>query len=359
MKIAGMRLFCRRWRVAGVLLLMVSVPGDCLAGWWLLCGGAWWWLLWHGLCTCLWAWGMNLSGGQRAESWRERPALWPNRWGLSALLLGISAFPGLGLAACTAAFVLARYCFVRAGGVDACAAEQGMSERGRQAEAPSACQGPVLPFIDDLYEGNTEARRAVVAELSRAANPGTTHLLRRLLCDTKAEIRCDASIALNSLEDKMAHQLHQAFAAWRAHPTDVESALACIEHGYRYATSNVLDPKSQRFYLLQVHDLLRQVLAGKEQKNAPLWVLLADVEQRLGRLPQALQAALQAVDLRPEASETSLLAMDLAFRSRAWDLLYELAGQQTGPLPEVLPLRHTHTCTPSTGPQVREEVCSE
>jgi HEAT repeat protein len=213
----------------------------------------------------------------------------------------------------------------------------------------------VLPFVDDVHEGNTEARRAVVAELSRVANPGTTQLLRRLLCDTKAEIRCDASIALNSLEDKMAHELHLAFAAWRANPTDIEHSLTCIDHSYRYATSNVLDAKSQRFYLLLVYDLLQQVLAGKGHEDAALWVKLADVHQRLGQLPEALQAALQAVHLRPAASDVSLLAMDLAFRSHAWDILYSLAGQHVDTLPEVLPFQHGQAGTASCGPGVWEE----
>jgi len=354
-KIAGMWLSCRRWRVAGALLLMLGVVGDCLAGWLLFSGGACWCLLWHGLCVLLWAWGMHLS------VWRgESCQVWSNRWGLSALLPGIGAFPGLGLSACTVAFILARYCFVRAACTDAAgAAEQAAGDRGAQAEAFPTCQEPVVPFVDDMHEGNTEARRAVVAELSRAANPATTNLLRRLLCDTRAEIRCDASIALNSLEDKMAHQLHQAFAAWRANPTDIECTLACINHGYHYASSNVLDPKSQRFYLLRVHDLLQQVLAGREHKNAALWLRLADVGQRLGQFSQALQAALQAVHLQPEAPDASLLAMDLAFRSHAWDTLYELAGQHTTILPAVLPSRPAHICPASSGPEIREEVRSE
>jgi hypothetical protein len=357
-KILGRQLSCRIWRIAGALVLIAGVVGDCLAGFLLFSGGTCWCLFWHGLCALLWAWGVNLCAW-RDEVFEVRLCILPNRWGLSALLLGLGAFPGLGLSACTLAFVLARYLFVWAACVDASIAEQEVRERWEQKEVCSLRQEPVLPFVDDMHEGNTEARRAVVAQLSRAANPGTTHLLRRLLCDTKAEIRCDASIALNSLEDKMAQELHQAFAAWRVNPTDIECALACIDHGYRYATSNVLDTKSQHLYLQQVHDRLQQVLACRGREDATLWVKLADVSQRLGQVPQALQAALQAVHLQPESSDTSLLAMDLAFRSHAWDILYSLAGQHTDGLPEVLPFGPGQTGTESCGPDVWEEVRSE
>lgn len=319
---------CSVWRVAGALLLGAGLVGDCLVGFQLLAGASGWDLLWHVPLAMVWAGGVNLLAG-RGETWF-------NRWGWSALLLGSGTFPGLGELTCTLAFVLARALFARAVCADVDAVSQpDEPQRGGVPFVPR--DEPVLPFVDDVCEGNTDARRAVVAELSRAANPETTQLLRRLLCDARAEIRCDASIALNYLEDKMSHELHQAFADWRANPADTACSLAFVDHCYRYATSNVLDAMSQRLYLVLVRDLLQQVLAGGEPAGAALWLQLADVRQRLGELPEALQDALHAMHLRPEASDASALAMDLAFRSHAWDVLSMLAAQHTDLLPGFSP----------------------
>lgn len=333
-----MRHCCSVWRVAGALALGAGLVGDCLAGLHLLASGNGWDLLWHTPLAVLWAGGVNLLAGQ--DETQQAPGRL-NRWGWSALLLGPGTFPGLGDLACTLAFVLARILFVDAVCADGGAGSRGAPDEWRPGDPSFVPRDePVLPFVDDVCEGNTDARRAVVAELGRAANPETTHLLRRLLCDARAEIRCDASIALNFLEDKMSHELHRAFADWRANPADITCSLVFVDHCYRYATSNVLDTMSQRLYLVLVRDLLQQVLAEGERASAALWVKLADVRQRLGELPEALQDALHAVHLRPEASDASVLAMDLAFRSHAWDVLYALAGQHSDLRPGFSPGRY-------------------
>jgi hypothetical protein len=332
----GVRFSDRGQRIAGALLLIVGLVGDCLEGFLLIYPGGGWSILWHLLFALLWTWGGRLlvrqAGARRAVSSSE-----PERWGLTALLLGVGTFPGLGPLACTLTFGLAGS--LRAPVLARKAADRELQDGWRQAEKLSVHNEPVLPFVDDVLEGNTEARRAVVAELGRVADSGTTHLLRRLLSDPEAEIRCDASIALNCLEEKMSRGLHQAFADWRANPADTTCSLAFVEHCYRYATSNVLDAQCQRFYLVLVRDLVQQVLADGRHEGGKLWLTLADVRQRLGEFPQALQDALSALHMWPQVPAASLLAMDLAFCCHKWDLLCSLAGQYTDILPADSPLR--------------------
>ncbi len=319
-------------RIAGVFLLTLGLVGDCLEGLLLLYAHAGSFILWHILFTLLWASGVNLLARQD----RARRAVFyafPNKWGLTALLLGMGTFPGLGICACALAFLLARYLFSSSrlsGAQDAHL--EGQKEYGRE-EMLSLHDGIVSPFVDDLHEGNTEARRAVVARLSRSAQPAAARLLRQLLSDAKAEIRSDASIALTCLDDELSRVLHRAFADWQTDPADVEYTLAFVERCHRYALSNVLDTLSQRFYLALARDLLLEILGGGKREEAHLWLKLADIRQRLGELPEALQDALHAVQLQPDSHEASLLAMDLAFRSHAWDALLSLAQQHTGGLP--------------------------
>ena len=319
-------------RAAGVVLLATGLVGDGLEGWLLLYGGAAQFLPWHVLFALLWAAGVNLLA-RPGEARKAVSCTIPNRWGLTALLLGMGTFPGLGMYACTLAFLFARCLRSSAHFSDQAVTKPGTREEWRQEELCFSSERIVTPFVDDLCEGNTEARRAVVAKLSRSAQPATTRLLRQLLSDAKAEIRSDASIALTCLEDEMSRALHQAFADWHADPADGERTLVFIDHCYRYATSNVLDTKSQRFYLALARDLLLRVLDEGKRDDAQLWLRLADVRQRLGELPEALQDALRAAHLEPEAHDASLLAMDLAFRNHAWDVLLSLAEQHGGALP--------------------------
>jgi tetratricopeptide (TPR) repeat protein len=344
-------------RAAGVVLLATGLLGDGLAGLLLLYGSAGRFLLWHMLFVLLWGLGVNLlawpgGAGQAAFS------LAPNKWGLAALLLGMGTFPGLGTWACTLAFLFARLFLSPTRFLGQAATKPETGEAGGQEQCCSS-ERIVTPFVDELREGNTEARRAVVAKLSRAAHPSTALLLRQLLSDAKAEIRSDASIALTCLEDEMSHELHQTFVAWRADPANGERTRIFIDHCYRYATSNVLDTKSQRLYLALARDLLLRVLSEGECEDAQLWLRLADVRQRLGELPEAMQDALRAVHLQPEAPDASLLAMDLAFRCHAWDVLLSLLEQHGGVLPEVSSFQPRQAGASPACPAVVGGTCNE
>src|SRR5579883_3456360 len=94
-------------RVAGTVLLAIGLVGDGWEGLLLLYEDVWGGLPWHMLFVLLWAVGVNLLArpgeARKAVSWAI-----PTRWGLTALLLGMGTFPGLGTSACTLALLFAR-----------------------------------------------------------------------------------------------------------------------------------------------------------------------------------------------------------------------------------------------------------
>ncbi len=316
----------------GISLFLSGLPGDCMVGMLLLTRGTWQLLLWHVPLTLLWAWGVNLIAGQNTL---EGPTslFSPNKWGITALLLGTGTFPGFGSCMYSMAFLFTRYLFSPfsarrlARGATDLQTEQPLVERFIISEEIAQ------PLVDELYEENTEVRRAVVAKLSRCANPDAVQLLRQLLSDAKAEIRSDASIALARLDDEMSRALNLSFDKWSANPTDLDLTLTLADHYYHYATSNVLDKKSQRFYLELARDLLTQARAREEVKEARFWLRLAHIRQRLGELPEALRDALHALRLQPDHAEATLFAMDLAFCTRCWDILVSLARPETSAQP--------------------------
>src|SRR5581483_1188939 len=161
------RLYRNLPRTAGAILLAIGLIGDGLDGLLLFSTGVRPSIFWHVLLALLWAWGVNLLAWQG----QARKAVSPNRWGLTALLLGMGTFPGLGMSACTIAFLLARCLFASSQFSHALA---GNPESGRERELEevfSPHEMVLSPFVDDLREDNTEARRAVVAKLSRSAHP--------------------------------------------------------------------------------------------------------------------------------------------------------------------------------------------
>lgn len=315
--------------VHGPALFLSGLVGDCMVGMLFLTRGTWHILLWHVPFALLWALGVNFIAGQGRPE-RLAAFLSLNKWGLTALLLGVGTFPGFGSCMYSTAFLLIRYLFSSSPGHNQASREPEMQVEQPLAERVSPPDRIVQPLVDDLYEGDTEVRRAVVAKLSRSANPDATQLLRQLLSDAKAEIRSDASIALARLDDEMSDALNLAFEKWSANPADLELTLTLADRYYHYATSNVLDKQSQRLYLVLARDLLAQMLAQEELKNTHLWLKLAHIRQRLGELPEALQDALHALQLQPDHAEAALLAMELAFRTHDWDILVELARRGAG-----------------------------
>ncbi|MEO7022601.1 MAG: hypothetical protein ABI234_20800 [Ktedonobacteraceae bacterium] len=327
-----LQLHYRLPRVYGAALFVPALVGDCLLGILFLGQGEWQLLLWHFPLTLIWAMGVNLMAGQGERQKVFSFASW-NKWGLSALLLGLGTLPGFGTCVYSLAFLLITYLFAPSTTQNQAINEPGLAAGTAFTDLLPLRDKIAQPLVDDMYEGNTEARRAVVAKLSRAAQPNTTQLLRQLLFDTQAEIRSDASIALARLDDDLSRTLNLSFQAWTANPTDTKLTLALVDQYYQYAISNVLDSKSQHFYLLLARDHLSDVITREKLHDAQLWLTLARIRQRLGELPEALQDARRALNIQPDLSEAALLAMELAFHTHAWDTLITLAGPGTIAVP--------------------------
>jgi tetratricopeptide (TPR) repeat protein len=311
-----------------VLFFMAGLLGDCASGLLLLREDRWQIFLLHFPCALLWTAGVNLLA--RRE---EQVFFLPNKWGMSALLLGCGTFPGCGSCMCSIAFFVTRYLFSPSAAQDSSFASLEAEAETPWLDLASLSESAVLPLVEELYEGDTEVRRAVVAKLHRQFHPDTTPLLRQLLSDSHAEIRSDASIALAQLEEELSRELHLAFAAWNANPADCACTLSLAEAYYRYAASNVLDAMSQRFYLGLARDLLLKSISRATTDAAQLWLKLACVRQKLGEFPQALQDALQAYQLQPACSDALILALELAFRTHDWDVLLTLSDNGVQSMP--------------------------
>ena len=280
-------------RVHGALLFVPGLAGDCLIGMLFAARGGWPLLLWHVPFALIWALGVDRLSSQGRQPSATFPVL--NRWGLTSLLVGMGTFPGLGSGAYSLAFLLSRRFFAASPRQKIVSSEPESAEPAPRGAEASTGEDTTQMLADDLYEGNTEARRAVVARLSRAARPETNRLLRQLLSDAQAEIRSDASIALTRLDEEMSRALNASYAAWHAQPTDTALTLTLVEHYYHYAASNVLDNGCQRFYLGQARALLQQIGAQTERQDMHAWPQLVRLRQRLDELPDVLQDASRAI----------------------------------------------------------------
>ncbi|HLZ59371.1 MAG TPA: hypothetical protein VKR06_20700 [Ktedonosporobacter sp.] len=319
----------RALRVTAALLLVLGLGGDCFIGALLLTRMQFSLFLLHFPMALSWAVGVNFvtwHGSQPEPNLRA----YLNKWGVAAFLLSMATFPGLWPLAYSCALGIARFLYLRkrAGRVDV--ADLQPEDALPVVEISPSQDWLVQPFIDTCQNADTQARLTTVTRLSQYANPGTTKLLRQFLSDPRPEIRSNASIALSRLEDDLSHHLNTSFEQWAINPADKNSVFALADQYYQYATSNVLDTVSQRFYLTMARDLLLQLSKQEPGEDARLWLKLARIRQSLGEIVEALADARHALQLQPDWPEASFLAMELAFSLHSWDTFVALAGREAG-----------------------------
>jgi tetratricopeptide (TPR) repeat protein len=357
-----MRTYCRLYVWMGLLFFLIGLCGESLSGILLLQGGDLGLLPLHVCSVLIWASGINLLYNQGAPQGGS-PANWRtfvNKWGISALLLGLFTFPGSGTLAYSFALALAALLRGKMGAVSqehertvenipvSAAALVSVPSSGSRKDIdshrlpggkvyipnPNESSGNALgPIIDALEGTNIETKRLAVATLSRQATPEATQALRQLLLDPHAEIRTDASIALTSLEERFSRMLNSSLEQWMENPSDRECTLNLADQYYQYALSNVLDEASQHFYIVKAYDLLQQV-AMQGARELDFWLKLARLCQRLNKFEEALQAIRVALQLSPHTSDAYLLAMELAFSLRDWESLVAFACEGLDALPE-------------------------
>ena len=324
-------------RSVGLLLAIAGFVGDGLAGMFFLAHMDIEIFIWHIPAALLWALGVNLvtlpdvqpdvaSDQPSLEREQRRSRRYVSRLGIVALFLGLGTFPGFGALAYSIALAMGHISRALSTRTLPTEALLPAAISPVPAELSPSFDWNVQPLMVDLQASDVETRRLSLATLSRYVDPETTRLLRQLLADSQMEVRSDASIALSRLEDQFSHSLNIALERWMAQPNESALALALAEECYHYACSNILDQTSQHFYLSKARDLLLQVVS-QESRNAELWLKLARIRQRLGEFHEAFQDTQVALHLSSESSEASMLAMELAFRLHAWDMLMALADK--------------------------------
>jgi len=322
----------RALRVTAAILLVLGLGGDCFIGVLLLSRMQLSLLLLHFPMALSWAVGVNFATwcGSRPE---PDIRAYVNKWGIAAVLLGMVTFPGLWPLVYSCALIMVWVCYPRqsigSGKVVGAVLEEALPV----VEISPSQDCLVQPVGNGWQHANTQARLTTVTRLSHYSNPGTTKLLRQFLADPRAEIRSNASLALSRLEDDLSQHLNASFEQWAVNPADKKSVLALADQYYQYATSNVLDTVSQRFYLTMARDLLLEISRQEQVQEAEFWLKLARIRQCLGEVAEALTDARHALQLRPDWSEASFLAMELAFCLHSWDTFVTLAGRDAGAIP--------------------------
>ena len=345
-------------RCCGALLVVLALLADSSAGLMILGNQDAWGLLVHVPAALGWALGISVLNGRlpwgapglafgvRSLAFGSSPAHTPkaegrtpnaerhaaqadpaylNRWLLTSGLLGLVLFPGLGPLGCTVGFGLSH--LLSKG-------PQQDPDVGEQLEAPDRAVHvdqrvdplrdlQIQPLVDILRQPNSDLKRAAIAMLGRRGSREAMRLVQGALTDPDPDVRSDAAVTLSRLEDDFNRALSQAAAQGLDSPHGAERYAGLC---YRYATSDLLDAATSRYYLTQARDALQQVTALQPER-AEVWTDLARVHYDLGEEAAARQALDRAQALRPGHVASYLLGMEMAFDARDWDRLAAYAHQ--------------------------------
>jgi tetratricopeptide (TPR) repeat protein len=335
----------------GVLLVVLGLLADSSAGLMILVNHDGWGLLVHVPAALGWALGISVLNGRLpwrapvgacgirplaqvgdgAADQRLKRSLvqadpaYLNRWLLTCVLLGLVLFPGLGPLGCTVGFGLSHLL------------DHGPQQDpgvGDQREAPDLAVRldqrvdplrdlQIQPLVDILRQPNSELKRAAIEMLGRRGSHEAMRLVREALTDPDPDVRSDAAVTLSRFEDNVNRALSQAVAQGLDSP---HSAERYADLCYRYATGDLLDAATSRYYLTQARDTLRRLTALRPER-AEVWLDLARVHHHLGEEAAAWQALDRARSLHPANVASYLLGMEMAFEARDWDRLAAYAHQ--------------------------------
>jgi hypothetical protein len=322
---SGRRAHARR--PYGVLLVVLGLLADSSAGLMILVNQDGRGLLVHVPAALGWALGISVLNGRlpwRAPAAQAEPA-YLNRWLLTSVLLGLVLFPGLGPLGCTVGFglshLLDRGSQQDPGVGDHLEAPDLAVRRDQRGDPLRDLQ--IQPLVDILRQPNSELKRAAIAMLGRQGSHEAMRLVRGSLADPDPDVRSDAAVTLSRFEDNVTRALSQAVAQGLESP---HSAKRYADLCYRYATSDLLDAATSRYYLTQARDTLRRITALRREQ-ADVWLDLARVHYRLGEEAAAWQALDRARTLHPANVASYLLGMEMAFDARDWDRLAAYAHQ--------------------------------
>jgi hypothetical protein len=250
-----------------------------------------------------------------------------HRWLLTSVLLALVLFPGLGSLGCTIGFavshLLGKGPHQDPGMGDHVEAPDPAVRRSLRDAVDPLRELQIGPLVDILRQPNSELKRAAIAVLGRRGSREAMRLVRGALADPDPDVRSDAAVTLSRLEDDVNRALSQAAKELSQAAKELDSPQGVERYAdlcYRYATSDLLDAATSRYYLAQARDALQWVTA-LQPEQAEAWTDLARVYYDLGEEAAAWQALDRAQALRPGHVATYLLGMDMAFDARDWDRL--------------------------------------
>ena len=283
-------------RCCGALLVVLALLADSSAGLMILGNQDAWGLLVHVPAALGWALGISVLNGRlpwgapglafgvRSLAFGSSPAHTPkaegrtpnaerhaaqadpaylNRWLLTSGLLGLVLFPGLGPLGCTVGFGLSH--LLSKG-------PQQDPDVGEQLEAPDRAVHvdqrvdplrdlQIQPLVDILRQPNSDLKRAAIAMLGRRGSREAMRLVQGALTDPDPDVRSDAAVTLSRLEDDFNRALSQAAAQGLDSPHGAERYAGLC---YRYATSDLLDAATSRYYLTQ-----REMPCSRSRRCSP------------------------------------------------------------------------------------------
>jgi hypothetical protein len=315
----------------GMFLAILIISGlgiDLLCGWLVFQEQGFWLVCFHMPATIVWVEGLGLIHDYSfthdflfpliTNRFRQQKVpIHFEYWSLMGFLLGIALFPGVGTLGCSIAF-LATPVWRRI--QHQMPARQPLSVLVLPPRDEGVSDVELQPLVDVVRSGDIQMQRAVVEVLGRQATPDTIAFLRNLLHHPSADVQSESALALNRLEEQFTDQLQAAHKAFKSSPNESERLYDVAMAYTVYAMSNLLEPEMKLLFLCESRDYFLQFL-DLVPDRVDVQVELARVYHHLGARDEALSMLRTSMSSMTPTANDYLLALDIAFAARSWDLL--------------------------------------
>ena len=318
--------------ISGAWFTMLGQLGDVAAAYLLVAQQVLQSMVLHVLAVGVWALGIHLlslrSATAPSDTRRGIAARTLSGWTISAMILGLFLFPGLGTLGISVAFLFSflfrrrRIPHLTLGDTLASMQIPALVLRANSG----GTEEPVMPLVDVLREQNTEMRRAVVRTLGDQGDQGSVEVLRRLLSDTSPDVRGDAAVILTRLENDYSQRIVRLLTAEGEEPQDAELRLRLARLYFEFADSGLLDPVSSRFYLGKARAIYQSETEAHPNRS-DLFVDLARIYEQMERPSDAINILRFVLRKRPEHLPALRLLLEIAFAEQEWGLLLTTAQE--------------------------------
>ncbi|MBA3823657.1 MAG: HEAT repeat domain-containing protein [Ktedonobacterales bacterium] len=332
--------------LGGSGLAVLGLAGDLAAGYLLFVGQLLGSLALHVVAVGVWALGIHLLSHRPAEATPTDArggisAKTLSGWTISAGILGMFLFPGMGTLGISFAY-LSSYLLRRRRIPHMTLGEEleSMYMPALSLRAGALNEGSeVIPLVDVLREQGTEMRRAVVRTLGDQGDQGSVRILRRLLTDVSPDVRGDAAVVLTRLENDSSQDIVRALARAERDPQDALYRQELADRYAKFAESELLDQVSSQYYMNKACELYEEA-TQLHPRNMDLLVALARVYARLGRPREAMNALRFVLTQQPTHSAATVLLLETAFAEQEWSVLLAVAKDGRALNPDQTELLH-------------------